>query len=402
MGKKTSGIRITREEREAAISKFADLMAAGAFQPKRPRRRTTPASATVAQLCGIDDPGLGTNKYLINLEPDFQRGFVWGPDREDALINTILEEGYIPPVVVGRVQGRDDWVCVDGGNRIGTIKRFVSGNRAISGLFIREDSSVSLDPTKPVNKFVGKRFKELDEDIRNKILDFKIQVIEEVVQNQSALSDIFVRLNCGGVDMDFGQILLAKYRQTEIGSAIVRFLDTEAAKSLVPSSRLKKRGNRVNSAGFTKCAEYIATATDFMGFAGKAGTDRFLWEKSSISKPEAIQIVFRFRKALEAFNRFFGDFEFESLRYEKTVPRFVKVRLGEQDRVKAAVVSLLYGMDNMDSVQSRSKEIGMRMVEKLNSVGASTSVLLDLLTVQTTIPGRREQAISQIRECFTA
>ena len=400
MGKK-AGIRISRQERDLAIMRFKEIVASGGMAKVKTRKPSVARDITVAQLCGMEDPGMGISKVVINLDPEFQRGFVWGPDREDALINTILENGYVPPVVVGKVHGaKDDWSCVDGGNRIGTIKRFVGGKRAISGLFIREDATVSLDPKKPVNLYVGKKFFQLPEDIQNKILEFEVQVIHEVVEDESSLSDIFVRLNCGGVDMDFGQILLAKYRQTEIGDSIVRFLGTDTAKSLLPASRMKKREDRVSPSGFTKCAEYIATATDFMSYAGKAGVDRFLWLNSSTGKEESEKIIGRFRRAVDMFNRCFFGFEFTYPRFDKDGMRPATVKICEQDRVKAAVVSILYGMDNLDAVFTRRHDIGDRLVRKLNRIDDTPSVLFSLLTIATTVPGRREQAISQIKECF--
>ena len=72
------------------------------------------------------DPDLGTIVSRISagdldLQPDFQRGEVWGDTKKRRLIDTILRGWHVPPVHVIELQDSAREVVLDGQQRLTTL-----------------------------------------------------------------------------------------------------------------------------------------------------------------------------------------------------------------------------------------------------------------------------------------
>ncbi|ORY07070.1 hypothetical protein K493DRAFT_295645 [Basidiobolus meristosporus CBS 931.73] len=68
---------------------------------------------------------------LIDLCPEFQRDVVWPEKRMSYLIDSILKNFYVPPVIFSCKRlpdGRLLKVCIDGKQRLSSIKRFMNNN----------------------------------------------------------------------------------------------------------------------------------------------------------------------------------------------------------------------------------------------------------------------------------
>ncbi|KAF2202134.1 hypothetical protein GQ43DRAFT_480149 [Delitschia confertaspora ATCC 74209] len=67
----------------------------------------------------------------IDLEADYQRDVVWTKDRMTSLIDSLMEEYYIPPIIFNAKWDpvSDRWirVCVDGKQRLSSVWEFVKG-----------------------------------------------------------------------------------------------------------------------------------------------------------------------------------------------------------------------------------------------------------------------------------
>lgn len=404
--KKSLSFKVTREQRKEAVEKFLERVflfkekAVSVQSPNDIQNSTITVSKlrdkATTSLCGLPE---------LDLEPDFQRGFVWNSEKQDFLLNTILEGGYIPALTFGKVKEKDTSTfnricCVDGKNRIQTVLNFISNKHTITGIFSidENDGSVIVDPTKIINLYLGKKFSELPESAKEKLLNYKFSVVVEEVSTTKQLTDIFLRLNCGGEDMNPGQILLAKYRDTEFSKAIIKFLETETGRVLLKKQRVWKTAL---PAMFTSCAQFVANSSDFLRYVGYSGADEFMWSNSTKTNKEVQIFMSKFKKAVEVFNRYFSAFECSYYKYEKNnSKRIVSKTFGNQEKVKAAIISILCGIEDIDYVVKNHQSIGENLVQKLMPSPVSDSVLLNLLTVQTSVPARREQAINQMRKCF--
>lgn len=123
----------------------------------------------------------------INLQPDFQRGEVWGDPKKRRLIDTILREWHIPPVhvVVDPETGRHE--VLDGQQRLAAIRDFANGELTVDGSCLPHDEEIaSLD---------GLTFSELPEKFRRRFETYPLRVIRITDFLPDEPGELFFRLN---------------------------------------------------------------------------------------------------------------------------------------------------------------------------------------------------------------
>ncbi|KAJ2918858.1 hypothetical protein MD484_g1476, partial [Candolleomyces efflorescens] len=108
------------EKKKAAAKKAAQAEFAikGALKPPRPTTYTTQA---------LYD---GIVHSHINLDADYQRDVVWNDVKQSNLIGSIFQNYYVPPIIFA-TQPLDDGseikVCIDGKQRLTSMRRFMDG-----------------------------------------------------------------------------------------------------------------------------------------------------------------------------------------------------------------------------------------------------------------------------------
>lgn len=116
------------------------------------------------------------------LDPEFQRAFVWEPERQSRLIESILMR--IPLPVFYLAENSDGkLVVVDGLQRLSTLKRFVGNTQAL----VLDNPELN-----------GKLFKDLPAKLQNRVEDAQLTlyIIDAKVPERVRL-DIFERVNSG-------------------------------------------------------------------------------------------------------------------------------------------------------------------------------------------------------------
>lgn len=99
----------------------------GSFQPAT----NLPNSRVIKR--NLEDLMLLVEGPYLDLNPEYQRDVVWQPERMTGLINSLMENFYIPPVIfnIHEIQVEDGirWqrVCVDGKQRISSVQAFMQG-----------------------------------------------------------------------------------------------------------------------------------------------------------------------------------------------------------------------------------------------------------------------------------
>ncbi|KAK3061918.1 hypothetical protein LTS18_005178 [Coniosporium uncinatum] len=100
----------------------------GEFQTKQKLTPSQPILLTVEQLIDL------LNGPYLDINPDYQRGMVWSGQQMSGLINSLLENYYVPPILFKRTHitladgsTRIKRVCVNGKQRLSSIKAFVNG-----------------------------------------------------------------------------------------------------------------------------------------------------------------------------------------------------------------------------------------------------------------------------------
>lgn len=129
----------------------------------------------------------------INYTPYFQRNYVWDDEKATYFIESILLGTEIPPLVF--FQTRTDNEVIDGRQRFETIDRFLSDKLTLKGK--------GLHVLKHLD---GKKFSQLDDEIRQSFTDTRIRILQYEVVNEPRLDDqkedkikkeIFRRYNSG-------------------------------------------------------------------------------------------------------------------------------------------------------------------------------------------------------------
>lgn len=127
----------------------------------------------------------------IDLQPEFQRGFIWDRKKQEKLIDTVLRGWHMPPVHVRKLafgqKPREE--VLDGQQRLTTLKRFLQGCLEIDGHIDPKDTEIE--------KLHGCTFARLPSEWRDEVSQYTVRKI--VIENISPpeASEIFQRLNIG-------------------------------------------------------------------------------------------------------------------------------------------------------------------------------------------------------------
>ncbi len=122
------------------------------------------------------------------LDPDFQRDFVWPVDKQSRLVESCVMRIPLPVFYVA--EGQDGRiVVVDGLQRLTTFSRYLS-----------DSFSLTFEPTEdqPVHPLDGKKFSTLPLQLRERIEDTQLTLyILDANAPERAKLDIFERVNSG-------------------------------------------------------------------------------------------------------------------------------------------------------------------------------------------------------------
>jgi hypothetical protein len=138
------------------------------------------------------DPDIATlhrkiRQGRLDLQPNFQRGEVWGKAKKQRLIDSILRGWHIPPIHVIQVPNSDKQEVLDGQQRLAAIRDFLEGEYTING---------NLDPVeKHIMELDGLSWDELPDEVAGKIEDFTIRLLTISDYKPGEPGELFYRLN---------------------------------------------------------------------------------------------------------------------------------------------------------------------------------------------------------------
>jgi hypothetical protein len=138
------------------------------------------------------DPDISTiirkiEEGRLDLQPNFQRGEVWGKQKKQRLIDSILRGWHIPPIHVIQVADSNKQEVLDGQQRLAAIRDFFNNEFPIDGEQQPHDPRIlALD---------GKYFDSLDGITQASIEDFTIRVLTISDYDVGEPGELFYRLN---------------------------------------------------------------------------------------------------------------------------------------------------------------------------------------------------------------
>lgn len=144
-------------------------------------------------------------KGKLDIQPVFQRKFVWDRTKACKLIESVLLE--IPLPIIYLFEEKNGIISViDGQQRLTSFFSFIDGKFPNGKAF----KLSGLNVFKELN---GKLFSELNEELQDKITDYKIRIITFRKESEPGLKfEIFERLNTGAVSLNDQELRNCIYR----------------------------------------------------------------------------------------------------------------------------------------------------------------------------------------------
>jgi hypothetical protein len=123
----------------------------------------------------------------ISLQPNFQRGEVWGEPKRRRLIDSILRNWHVPPIHVIELSDTAKHEVLDGQQRLAAIRDFADDKLTVDGL------TEPLDPN--LQQLDGRSYSELPEFWKRRFKQFTIRVFVLTDYQPDEPGELFYRLN---------------------------------------------------------------------------------------------------------------------------------------------------------------------------------------------------------------
>ena len=266
------------------------------FNPEKIRVRTT--NVTVELLVSR------IRHNEIDLEPDFQRSFVWRAERQSRLIESLLLRIPIPVFYVAADEN-ENWLVVDGVQRMFTIYNYVTDKFRLSQL-------------EYLDKFNKKRYSDLPRQMQRRIGESELVVnIIDPGTPEDVMFNIFHRINTGGITLN-GQEIRNALHPGPVRQFLKTLAQTEeflkATDETIKPDRMADRECVLRFIAFYVDPWEKYDDNDLNGFLSQAMT-----EINNMDTRYHEELAEEFKKAMDAAYRIFGREAFRK-RYDRNEP----------------------------------------------------------------------------------
>ena len=238
----------------------------------------------------------------LNISPSYQRQFRWDEVAESLLIESIFLELPIPSLFAA-IDKDFSWEIVDGLQRLSTLAHFVAEPPELTNKVARE-SPLRLDGLEKLPFLNGKRFSDLDADIRKYFIRRTMRITALGDQSdKEARFDLFERLNRGSVRLTEQEVRACVYQ-----GAFLDFVEELAADERFVQLTKLQVSDEKNGTREELVLKFFAYLFDREEFKGRV--DKFLNQYTA--------------KALVSF-----DFDHGRQLFEKTVATIHQATNGE-------------------------------------------------------------------------
>ncbi len=154
------------------------------IEPERRRVKTDKQDVPVETL------HMWITRGKLDLQPEFQRYFVWSNAKASRLIESLLLEIPVPVIYVAEEPNKD-YAVVDGQQRLTSLNAFITGRFPDSRAF-------KLSGLHVLSELNGKFFRDCDKGVQEAILGAVIRLIViERASDPDVKFEVFERLNVG-------------------------------------------------------------------------------------------------------------------------------------------------------------------------------------------------------------
>lgn len=256
----------------------------------------------------------------IELQPEFQRKFVWDKKKASGLIESILLDFPLPVIYLSEEED-GKYSVIDGQQRLTTIFGFLQNK--LLDIKTGKIGDFKLTTLKALTKLKGKAYRDLSDEQQNKIQDYSIRTILIKKDSGSDIKfDMFERLNCGSVALKDMELRNCIYHGPYM-EALIDFAKNPLFRELVglreEEPRMKDRELVLRFLAFlhTDYLKYSAPMKKFLNddcehFANYTHEQRKDDETKFKNALALINSIF----GKKAFKRFFKDIETGECRWE--------------------------------------------------------------------------------------
>lgn len=249
------------------------------------------------------------NSKRFDIQPFFQRNYVWDEQRQIDLIETILFGMPIPAIYTYLDKETGKEVVIDGQQRLTTIRRFLNDVFALSNL-------------QNYSYLNGYTFFSLPEDYKKRILNYKLDIVNiKNINDERIIFDIFRRYNTGGLKLNNQEIRNCIYsgRYNELIKKLADYKPFEDLCKKTKTDRMQREelvlrfdalySNPLNYKG--DMSSFLNNHYEAMSYLDTVPNKDF----EQIAKNKELT----FKKAIDACNTVFGCDAFKTAKYTTSV-----------------------------------------------------------------------------------
>lgn len=256
---------------------------------------TSQADAQVDSLHGRYKRG------RLNIQPDYQRKFVWDAKKASLLIESILLD--IPIPIIYLAEDANNVVnVIDGQQRLTSLFSFIDGT-------FPDGRKFKLTGLNVFTNLKGKMYKDLDAKYQDKILEYPLRTITFTADSDPELQyEIFSRLNTGSVALNDQELRNCIYRGrfNDLIKELATNTDYLALLGLKgPHSRMKDVELVLRFIGF-----YTKTYINYMP-PSKAWMNDVMRENRNIDDIQIRKLREAFKRAVTNTRTLFGEHAFK-------------------------------------------------------------------------------------------
>lgn len=299
----------------------------------------------------------------INLNPEYQRNYIWNNKKASMLIESIILNVPIPVIYVSQ-EDDDTWTVIDGLQRLSSLKRFFDRDFKLSGLEILTDLNKS-----DIKSLNPKALRVL----RNGLL----RVI--MISNDSHPEikyDVFMRLNNGAVKLNDQELRNCLYR----GDFNEQLKELAKNKTYLKLMKLSKPHNRMRDCElilrfFAFQANYNEEEEVITNYKGRMKTylNDFMRENQKLTEGKLETFKVLFQDTMKKVDTTLGVNAFRRFNEEGDYETALNRSLMDIILVSFSKVSQEELSEHKDEIQERLKYLMMKDADFIRGITRATS-----------------------------
>jgi hypothetical protein len=245
------------------------------------------------------------DEEVLNLAPDFQRqAGIWNEVAKSRLIESILIRIPLPAFYIDATN-EDEWLVVDGLQRLSALKQFISEQQ--------NDKKLKLTGLEYLRELEDKTYDQLERRYQRRILETQVTVY--LIEKGTPIEvkyNIFKRINTGGVPLS-NQELRHALNPGKASKFLIKLAESKEFRKVINLSESKKKrmDDREFVLGFL--AFMLTSYKDYKEETRDSFLSKALSKINNLSDEELNNIEIKFKKTMALAFEIFGQNAFRKI-----------------------------------------------------------------------------------------